>query len=197
MSGSREYCLDCAVVQEAAAYVAAQRCCCGVRGCRGAVGSSLQLSLVAVGRREHPGGDANLSGMDPPVVAAAVEPLVVLDRDPGDRRQARHPREDLLGVPGVQLDLGPFARTQRLRLVPDPARDTDPPQVVEVSGDPELPYLVRLQSHPLAGSGGELRDGSGVAVQPRALEVREVPEGACDLDDVLVRHDPDGIRLVG
>ena len=79
-------------------------------------------------------------------------------------------------------------------LIPDPARDAGPPYVVEVPGKPDGPDLVR---EPEAGdrSRREFGDSGRVAVQPRALQVDQVAEGAGHLLGSVIVDMADRVRF--
>ena len=85
-------------------------------------------------RWQHSGGVRGGGTQGAPVVARAVEPLVVYAGEPCQLDQRRDPADDQLGVVGVQPDLFPFASVSRpgLSQMPlgtdtGPDRGRDPP----------------------------------------------------------------------
>ena len=75
---------------------------------RTAVGAVRGERLVHVGDREHPHRQIEVAGFERAGVAGAVELLVVVGGQVGERREAGRPLEDPQRVDGVGLDRPEF-----------------------------------------------------------------------------------------
>jgi hypothetical protein len=86
--------------------------------------------LIDVARRQQTRSAVDAGGTDAAVIAASVEPLVVICYQRRERRQRRCLAEHPLRVIGVEADLLPFGGVERARLVPDPVRHRSPTEIV-------------------------------------------------------------------
>ena len=139
---------------------------------------------VGVGRGQHAGHHRELGCSQAAVEPGAVTSLMVRAREFGQWGKRRHPAEHLRRVVGVQPGLIALSSGPRPRRGPDPGRRANPADVVKKAGDtdvgcPANPELV-------SGIAREVPDRSGVAVQPRALEVNEVAAHAGHLEQAIV-----------
>ena len=140
-------------------------------------------------RRDRAAGQASR-------IAAAVESLAVLHRDPCEwcerRRLLQHP----LGEVRVHAYSLPFAGAERAPLVPDRVRHAETTEVVDQSGSVQGANLIIREAELSPGRGRELGDGEGVPDGVRRLQVDEATDREQRLVALLF-GERDGQRRLG
>ena len=127
-----------------------------------------------VGRGDQAGGAIQLGRAYPGRVTGPVRALVMTAGYQAQRREHRRARQNPARVIRVQPHQLPVFRAQRARPLPDAGRDGYPPEVVDQPGAVDQRGLARAE--PLSRSPGQPRDASGVAGEPRALQIGGVTE---------------------
>ena len=102
--------------------------------------------MIRVGGGEQASGPVDARGRHAPVIAGAVEPLMMEAGHRSEGSKKRGAGEHALSVIGVQPDPLPFVRRQRPRLLPYLDRDGDPPHVVDQGAASKCGNLAAIET---------------------------------------------------
>ena len=169
-----EHAADGAGVQAPGRHLRAQLVDRGGGAQARAVRPVLAHGLVGVGRGEHAGGQARGERRAAPVVARAVEALVVRARERGEVVRQRRAGEDALGEVGVQPHPFPVVGRERSRPFPHAGADAAAAQVVHETRAAQAARAVVTEAELLCGARRQGGHAAGVAQSGGHLEVREV-----------------------
>ena len=132
--------------------------------------------VVDVADREDPRREVELVAVEPARVAAAVEPLVMVEHEPADRLvEAAELVQELAAALGVLLDDVVLVVVERARLLQDRLRDRELADVVQEPADREAAQARGGEAELLADLDRERRDAARVLLRRGVLDARAAP----------------------